>query len=101
MAHSAENRREQLSKHKTNCEMEITAELAHKHLDHFNPWYDPSTKKPSTDIPYDKKITVWVESEEGAGSTFYINLPRINADQAARIRAEEKSTIQPTNTASG
>lgn len=54
--------------------MEITSELAYKHLDHFNPWYDPITKKRSKDIPDDKKITVWVKSEDG----FMINDYRIN-----------------------
>ena len=41
--------------------MEITAELAHKHLNHFNPFYDPITGGKSKDVPDDKRITVWME----------------------------------------
>lgn len=31
---------------------------------------------------------IWVESEQGKGSTFYINLPRISPDKAQKLQAE-------------
>lgn len=42
---------------------------------------------------------VWVESTVGQGSTFFINLPRLNSKQAADIQAaESRNTSLPTIT---
>lgn len=35
---------------------------------------------------------VWVESEQGSGSTFYINLPRLSAQDAANAQKNENQT---------
>ncbi len=36
---------------------------------------------------------IWVESELGHGSTFFINLPRLNAQQANELQAKESTVI--------
>jgi len=36
---------------------------------------------------------VWVESESGKGSTFFINLPRLSAERASELHASETSEL--------
>lgn len=37
--------------------------------------------------------TIWAESVVGQGSTFYINLPRLNANRAVQMQLSEKTTV--------
>lgn len=38
---------------------------------------------------------IWVESELSKGSTFFINLPRLNTQQALEIQKQQSSTMSP------
>lgn len=38
---------------------------------------------------------IWVESQFGMGSTFFINLPRLNTQQALEIQRKQASTVSP------
>ncbi len=44
---------------------------------------------------------VWVESELGRGSTFFINLPRLNSKQASELQTKQATLVPPVPSLTG
>jgi PAS domain S-box-containing protein len=40
---------------------------------------------------------IWVESQQGKGSTFFINLPRLSTEQALEMQKKQASIVSPLN----